>query len=145
MVHQVARSKCIHLRLCSDVSDTLSKPPVDKADNLTPAAQKLYQEGQQTINKNTGKPYFEKPQDLLDWAKHYQTPGADFRGRADQKFRLIDLRFHKAPMLTSVFGGYGRSFNSGNTSFSEKYVSRLAFSFAALVRSCTNCSLAAFM
>src|SRR5258708_6118785 len=109
MEKRVSGSKSIHLSLCRDVSDTWSKPPVDKADNLTPAAQKLYQEGQQTINKNTGKPYFEKPQDLLDWAKHYQTPGADFRGRADQKFRLIDLRFHKAPMLTSVFGADGRA------------------------------------
>jgi hypothetical protein len=43
-------------------------------DDLTPEAQKLYDEGNKgpnSINRNTGKPYFEKPEDLLEWANKY--------------------------------------------------------------------------
>jgi hypothetical protein len=69
VIYQIASSKSIHLRLCPDVSDILQKPLIDKAGNLTPDAQKLHSEGQQTINKNTGKPYFQNLQDLLDWPK----------------------------------------------------------------------------
>jgi hypothetical protein len=54
-----------------DVTDTLAKPLVDRANNLTPEAKKLYDEGRRTINKNTGRPFFEKPQDLLDLARQY--------------------------------------------------------------------------
>jgi hypothetical protein len=54
-----------------DVADTLAKPIEDGKGNLTPAAQKLFQEGQNTINKNTGKPFFETPEDLKAYVREY--------------------------------------------------------------------------
>lgn len=40
-------------------------------DDLVPKAQELYDEGTRTINKNTGEPFFSKPEDLLAWGRQY--------------------------------------------------------------------------
>src|ERR1700732_2109328 len=45
---------------------------IDSQGNFVGKAKDIYKEGQNTINKNTGRPFFEKPKDLLDWANQYR-------------------------------------------------------------------------
>jgi len=67
---------------------------------LTPAAQKLFAEGRQTIDQNTGRPVFSQPSDLEAWARQYKM---EQQRRGPVKTSLEKARVLKYP---SFFNSY---------------------------------------